>query len=275
VIERVKLKIQPRRDAEVAAAAAKTPEQVRILVRTRVNDVAVRSDHLGSHQVVARQPVLCGQVADAAAKREPGDAGGADDAAGRDKTVGLRRGVEVEPCRTAAGARDPRVVVDIDLPHGREIDHEPAVAHAVARRIVTASAHGDLEVGPPCVVEGRRDVGGGPATNDHGRPAIDESVEAAACSVVLAVLREHDGPGKRLAELVETHLTARPATRQSSDIEMSSFGSRIGASWRSLSRKTASRRETHRPCGGARARFVRACASEEAHAPRLRCASTP
>jgi hypothetical protein len=75
-------KLESRRHAEVAAPAAESPEEFRILLGGRLDHGPVRRDYLGTDQVVARQAVLGGQVADAAAEREPADAGRAHDAAG-------------------------------------------------------------------------------------------------------------------------------------------------------------------------------------------------
>src|SRR5207302_1327221 len=172
-------KLQPRRHAEVAARAAKAPEEIRVLVRACPNHGAVRSHYLSGHEVVAREAVLCGQVPDPAAESEAGDAGGADDAAWCDEAEGLGRGIEVEPGRAACGACDPRVSVDVDRAHEGEIDHEPAVDDAVPCRIVAAPAHGHLQVLCAGEVEGGCDVAGPEAARDHRRPPIDERIEAA------------------------------------------------------------------------------------------------
>jgi len=62
-------------DSEVAAAAAKTPEQVGVLIGGRAHDVAVRSDDGTAHDVVAGETVLARQPAHTAAQRQPADAG--------------------------------------------------------------------------------------------------------------------------------------------------------------------------------------------------------
>ena len=56
-----------RDDSEVAAAAPKGPEQLRVLRLGDLHDRAVRSDQLNGEQVVAGQAVFADQMADAAA----------------------------------------------------------------------------------------------------------------------------------------------------------------------------------------------------------------
>src|SRR5205814_2093709 len=102
-LERVEAELEPRRDAEVAASAAKPPEQLGVLAITRANPRARRSYQLSGDQVVAGESVLSGEVADAAAEGEAGDPGRADHATRRNEAVRLRRGVEVEPGGAAFG----------------------------------------------------------------------------------------------------------------------------------------------------------------------------
>ena len=64
---------------------------------------------------------------------------------------------QVEPPRARATSS---VGVDIDGPHMREVDHEPAVDDAMAGWVVPAPAHGDLQVVRSREVEGDCNVGG-------------------------------------------------------------------------------------------------------------------
>ncbi len=79
-LERMKAELQSGCHAEVAASAAKSPKEIGVLIVTYMNHSPVRSYDLCPDEVVARQAVLRGQVADAAAEGEPSDARGADDA---------------------------------------------------------------------------------------------------------------------------------------------------------------------------------------------------
>ena len=62
------LVLEGRHDAEVPAAAAKSPEQVRVLVLVGYFDLTVSGHDLGREQVVDGQAVGAGQVADPAAR---------------------------------------------------------------------------------------------------------------------------------------------------------------------------------------------------------------
>ena len=68
-------------DAEVAAASAKRPEQVRVPLGVRGDHGPVGQDDVGGEQAVDGQAELAAQVADPAAQGEAADAGGGDEAA--------------------------------------------------------------------------------------------------------------------------------------------------------------------------------------------------
>ena len=86
--------LKPRHDAEVAAAAADRPEEVRVAARRPRGRLAVGGDHLGGEQVVDRQAVLADEEADAAAQRDAADADRAGVAeAGRQPVLRRRRRV--------------------------------------------------------------------------------------------------------------------------------------------------------------------------------------
>src|SRR5215470_12719897 len=120
----MQLELQPGRHTEVAPRAAKTPQQLGILIRACADHRSVGSYELGTDKVVAGEAVLGGEMADSSAECQPGDPGRADNAAGRDEPEALSRRVEIEPPRTAIGARSSRVAVDLDPAHQRKIDQD-------------------------------------------------------------------------------------------------------------------------------------------------------
>ena len=67
LVDLVEPEPQPGRDAEVAAAAPKRPEQLGMGVLVYLEQLAVGGDHFGAEDVVDREPVLADQEADAAA----------------------------------------------------------------------------------------------------------------------------------------------------------------------------------------------------------------
>ena len=69
--------LEARDDAEVAAAAADRPEEVRVALVVDLQDPAVGEDDLGGEQVVDRQALLADEMPDAAAGRQPAETDGA------------------------------------------------------------------------------------------------------------------------------------------------------------------------------------------------------
>ena len=58
----------------------------------------------------------------------------------------LRGGVERPPDRAAAGPRDTRLRIDLDLSEPREIDDQAAVADGMAGDVVPAASDGDRQL---------------------------------------------------------------------------------------------------------------------------------
>jgi hypothetical protein len=71
----MRLKQETGDDAEVAAAAADRPEQLRVLCLAGGDHATVGEDEVGGEQVVDRESVLACQVAGTAAERQAGNAG--------------------------------------------------------------------------------------------------------------------------------------------------------------------------------------------------------
>ena len=132
-------------DAEVAAAAAQRPEQVGVLVGARVDLRAVGEHDVGAEQVVDRQAEAPGQVADAAAEREPADAGGRDDPDGVARpcacvAASTRAQVAPPPTRTVSDAVSTKT-----SSIAREVDHDTVVDDPEAGAVVAAAAHGERQ----------------------------------------------------------------------------------------------------------------------------------
>ena len=120
----MEVELELRDDAEVAAATAQSPEQVRVVGLARVDEPAVRRDDVGRDEVVAREAELAHRPADAAAEREPGDTGGRDEAARRREPVRLGLVVDVGPHRASADRRPTSGRIDADVAHPKEM-HMP------------------------------------------------------------------------------------------------------------------------------------------------------
>jgi hypothetical protein len=84
-----------RHDAEIAAAAAQPPEQVRVRLVICRDDRALCGDDLAGEEVVAGQPVLAHQPSDAAAERQACDARARDDARWHRQSIDMRLAIDV------------------------------------------------------------------------------------------------------------------------------------------------------------------------------------
>ena len=176
-------------DTEVAAPAPQRPEQIVVLLLAGDDDLAVGGDHLGRLQVVARQPVLAGQVPDAAAQREAGDPRRADDAARRRQTIHVGRLVEHLPRATPAGARRPGVLVDGHRLQRAEIDDDAAVVGAETGRAVGATANAQVKTFSAGEGDDRSHVARARAAHDRRRSLVDHPVMDLAGLFVAAVPR--------------------------------------------------------------------------------------
>src|SRR5215218_2194517 len=91
-------------DAEIAAAAAQSPEEVGILVRIGPQQAALSCNQVNRQQVVAGEAVLAIEKAMAATERQAGDASRTGHPAGGCQTKGLRLVIEVTPGDPTLGA---------------------------------------------------------------------------------------------------------------------------------------------------------------------------
>ena len=91
-------------DAEVPAAAAQRPEQVGVGVFAGGHEGAVGEHDVGGQQVVHGEAEAAGQVADAAAERQAGHAGGPDEAGRGGHAERHGRVVDVTPGAAGIGA---------------------------------------------------------------------------------------------------------------------------------------------------------------------------
>ena len=190
-----------RRDAEVAAATSKRPEEVWVRVGPDVEFLTVCGDEFDSDQVVRCETVLGHQPAEAAAKGVAGDARGRDRASGHREPVLCGSVVQLRPEHAALRACRSRVGIDLDPLHFGEVDHHPAVRDGAARDVMTATANRNLKPTPARKSERRGDVTRRPAADDHSRPPVDQAVVDRTSSVIAGVTRFKDRPGDLSGEL--------------------------------------------------------------------------
>ena len=183
-------------DAEVAAAAAQPPEQLRLGLGVDVHPLAVGGHEVDGEQVVDGQAVLAHEVPEPAAERQPADAGVADDPAGGGEPELLGGAVELAPEDAAGRARGAR----------RRVDR---IAFISERSIITPPSQTawPATAWPPPRTETSRsrsrakrtavdDVVGAGAAGDQRRAAVDRAVPDPAGLVVAFLAR----PQQRAAE---------------------------------------------------------------------------
>ena len=106
VADRMRLELEGRDDAEVAAAAAYRPEEIVVLASAGADEAAVGKHDFCGEQIVEREAVLAHEPAQSTAEGEARNAGDRDEAAGSGEAVGLERVVHLAPV-AAALARGP------------------------------------------------------------------------------------------------------------------------------------------------------------------------
>ena len=188
VLHRMRAEQEARHHAEIAAAAAQRPEQIRVLSLARRDEAAVGQHHVGLEQIVDRQPVLaradsrCRRRASARRRRwsrrcPPAPRGRRRASRGRRRPAcsRARRARCARPDRRACpSARDRSITrPSSQLPRPGPLWPPPRIA--TSRPCSRAEVHRRDDVG---------DVG---AARDQPRPLVDHRVVERARLVVVGV----------------------------------------------------------------------------------------
>ena len=217
--ERVGVELEVGHDAEVAAASAQRPEQVRVVVGGRHMDRTVGTHDRRRAEAVDGEPVLAPHPTLAASEGEAADAGLGDHAAGHDEAERLRFAVDVSPHRAALHGGSPRDRVDGDGAHPREVDDHAAVAARQTGDGVPAASHRDQQVPLAGEVDRVDDVGGTGGSHLQRRaPVVHRVVDRIGVKTVVG-RREHVTPkaGTQLLELVVFDLGLATVQRGNQD----------------------------------------------------------
>ena len=195
--ERMQSVLEPGRDAEVAAAPAQGPEEVRMGFLGDVQHLAVRGHQLDGEQVVDGEAVDAVQPAEPAAERESGDSRRRDDSARGRQPVQRGLLVELAPRDASLCSHGLRGRIDVDALHLGEVDHQTAFCDGSAGHAVPAAAYGDLQ--PRLAREGDRvhDVCRAAAPRDQRGTLVDQAVVDPARLLVALVPRIDDLTGER------------------------------------------------------------------------------
>ena len=187
-------------DAEVAAAAAQRPEEVRVVLGVGAHEPAVGGDELERGHGVGLQAVLAGQPAHAAAERVAGD----PDV--RRRAVQARQTVSGEPRRDAipldarADADALGAGVDADLLERADVQQQRVLEVAERALVVGGRLGRDAQPGVAGVGDRRGDIVGVGGKRDRGRMLVEQEVERRAGVVPAGIAGEYDGADERLGE---------------------------------------------------------------------------
>jgi hypothetical protein len=183
----MELVLKRSNNAEVAASASDAPEEVWVLAGADVAELAVSGDDIGGDEVVTGQAVLARQPADAAAQGEAGDTGVGVGAAGGGQAEGLRLVVEFPPLDAALSLDSAPGGVNPDTLHPGQVNHQAAIAYAVARDVMATAAHRHQQTVDAGEVDRIDHVGDASAAGDECRPLVDIGIPDLAGLIVARI----------------------------------------------------------------------------------------
>jgi len=190
-----------RRDhAEVAAAASEAPEQVPVIVLARDDQLPVRGDDVGRHDVVDAQAVLAGQPPDPAAEGETGDARMRHDPGRNREPQRLRGAIELAEGVAGSDLGEAVPLVDPHTLQRGQVDDQAVVAEREATHAVAATPYRHPQVVLAREAHRAPDVRWVRAPRDEPRPPVDRAVPDRARLVVLLVRGQDQPAVEALAE---------------------------------------------------------------------------
>jgi hypothetical protein len=128
VPNRVHAKGEGGSDPEVSAAsAAQRPEEIGVLTLTGAQHIAIGVDQLDGEEVVAREPILAREKADAAAESQAGDTDARAGPGGDGHAMVPQAAVAIHQTHPGADDRLPARYIDDDLIQAADVDHQTAI----------------------------------------------------------------------------------------------------------------------------------------------------
>jgi hypothetical protein len=208
-LHRVQVEIEGRDDTEIAAAPAHAPQQVRVLFRARVQDLATPGDDLRRTDVVECEPETPRHPTESAANGQATDAGVRHRARRRHQPLRHRLAVEIAEQAAAGNPRDTPAGVDAHTAQQREVEQQAAFAGRLARRAVAAALHGQQQVRCAREIDRLADVGGAARLHDECGLAIHLRVPDAPCRIVGRMARQDQVAAQALAEILDARARQR------------------------------------------------------------------
>src|SRR6478672_6986825 len=173
---------------EIPTTAAQRPVEVGVLGRTHLANFAVRGDELKRVDVVAGESEFAHQTPLTSSKRETRDAGVGSSPERRHETGCLTLGVKAGEQHSWLSADQALIPIDLDFPHRRQIDHEPALTSRLPRDAVAAALHGGQERMRARELHRMRDVLAALAAGDERGMPIDRAVPHTPRLVISGIL---------------------------------------------------------------------------------------
>jgi hypothetical protein len=123
----------------------------------------------------------------AAAEREPGHAGRANDSSGNGQPKGMRRVIDIALCAAWLDPDRASGWIHSDASQAGEVDHQPIVTGPMSWAVVAASPDGNQEPLLAAEVHGGDNVRNIGATRDNSRTFVDHGVVKLAGLAVLGI----------------------------------------------------------------------------------------
>jgi hypothetical protein len=183
---------------------------------------------------LSAQTVLGHQPPEAAAEREPSDTRGGDRAARGREPVGGRLAVQLAPEHAALRSHDHRLWVDVDAPHGGQVDHQRVVDDRPPGDVVPAASHADVEPGRTGETDGVGDVRRAVTSCDQRRTPVDQPVVDPSGVLVALVIRPQQRPTETHPQPFELLLHDHDARRHVTSVfacPILDGGSRSSSFW--------------------------------------------
>ena len=130
-------------DPEVSAATPERPHEIAIVVVAGVDEGSVGEHDIGADEVIGREAVAAVKPADAAAEREPGEAGRGVDPDREGEVMGGGRGVDIAEQRPGLHHHRRGRRVDGDCTTSPVVDDDAAICKSAAGHVVATAADRD------------------------------------------------------------------------------------------------------------------------------------
>ena len=197
-----------RHDAEIAATAAKRPEQLGFAGFAGGHDAAVRENDFGREQIVEPKSKAPDARPIAATKRKARHADSTAGARHRRKAVRIGDAKHVQGAGSSANSRAAMVGSDDRAVHGAQVNHE-SIAQRAACPVMAATAHRQREISVTGYSNGRLSVLGCPTVNHRLRHGTYRLCPNSGCRRVAIAARYR---------YIARHLLAESAQRLSDHI---------------------------------------------------------